>query len=241
MTEPASIDSQPVRLPSFDPESVPLDPDFAEPAVRGAPVPAERLATGALRLRLAHPPVWTPEVRTDGRWRAADAPVRPAAVLVPLVAREAGVGVLLTQRTSHLHDHAGQISFPGGRVDAGDRDPVHTALRETEEEIGLPQAAVEVIGALPQYVTATGYAVTPVIGLIERPFAPVLDRFEVAEVFEVPLAFLMDPANHERRRIEFAGATRTFYAMPWTSAARRYFIWGATAAMLRNLYRLLRG
>jgi 8-oxo-dGTP pyrophosphatase MutT (NUDIX family) len=228
------------RGPLFDPETIPHDPAFADPAVRGPAVPAERLQGVALRSRLSAPPPWTPEVRTDGRWRSLDVPIRPAAVLMPLVARAGALYVLLTRRTAHLYDHAGQISFPGGRVDEGDRDPVHTALREAQEEIGLPAAAVEVLGTLPEYVTATGYAVTPVIGLIEQPFQPALDAFEVAEAFEVPLAFLMDPVNHERRRIDFEGAPRSFYAMPWTQAQRRYFIWGATAAMLRNFYHLLR-
>lgn len=230
----------PARVPAFDPESIPHDPDFALPAVRGAPVPIERLSAAALRRRIGDPPAWTPELRSDGRWRSTEVPIRPAAVLMPLLIDAPVPTVLLTRRSAHLQEHAGQVSFPGGRADASDRDRVHTALRETEEEIGLPPAAVDVIGALPPYLTATGYEVTPVIGLIER--APVLrlGRFEVAEAFEVPLAFLMDPANHERRRIEFAGAARTFYAMPWTGAARRYFIWGATAAMLRNLYQLLR-
>jgi 8-oxo-dGTP pyrophosphatase MutT (NUDIX family) len=228
------------RRPLFDPETIPHDPAFADPAVRGAAVPFERLTGPAVRARLAKPPRWAPEVRTDGRWRTPEAPLRPAAVLLPLVARAHVLHVLLTQRTDHLHDHAGQISFPGGRVDEGDRDAVHTALREANEEIGLPAAAVEIIGALPEYVTATGYAVTPVIGLIERPFDLALDPFEVAEAFEVPLSFLMDPANHQRRRIDFDGAPRTFYAMPWTQSRRRYFIWGATAAMLRNFYHLLR-
>jgi 8-oxo-dGTP pyrophosphatase MutT (NUDIX family) len=230
----------PARVPAFDPESIPLDPDFAQPSARGEPVPVERLSAAALRRRLAEPPVWTPELRGDGRWRSAGAPIRPAAVLMPLLIDAPAPTVLLTRRTAHLQEHAGQVSFPGGRVDAGDRDPVHTALRETEEEIGLPPAAVDVIGTLPPYLTATGYEVTPVVGLIEHAPTLRLDRFEVAEAFEVPLAFLMDPANHERRRIEIAGAARTFYAIPWTDAARRYFIWGATAAMLRNLYQLLR-
>jgi len=228
------------RAPLFDPETIPLDPDFAAQAERGEAVPVDRLQPAAVRARLAAPPAWTPEIRTDGRWRALDAPIRRAAVLLALVERRGSLNVLLTERTAHLHDHAGQISFPGGRVDADDRDAVHTALREAQEEIGLPATVVDVVGELPEYLTATGYAVTPVIGLVERPFTLVLDSFEVAEAFEVPLAFLMDPANHERRRIEFAGAARTFYAMPWTTPARRYFIWGATAAMLRNFYHLLR-
>lgn len=229
-----------VRGPLFDPELIPHDPAFTDPATRGAAVPPASLTAAALRARFLTPPAWTPEIRTDGRWRGADVPVRPAAVLVPLIAHADVLNVLLTQRTAHLHDHAGQISFPGGRVDAGDRDAVHTALREAEEETGLPASAVEILGTLPEYVTATGYAVTPVVGLVEREFSVRLDSFEVAEAFEVPLPFLMDPANHERRRIVFEGAVRSFYAMPWSRPPRRYFIWGATAAMLRNFYQLLR-
>ena len=124
---------------------------------------------------------------------------RPASVLIPIVVHADAACVLLTERTAHLHDHAGQISFPGGRVEKGDADAIATALREAHEEIGLPPADVDVIGTLPEYLTATAYRVTPVIGLVERPFTPVLDAFEVSEVFEVPLAFLMDPINHERR------------------------------------------
>jgi 8-oxo-dGTP pyrophosphatase MutT (NUDIX family) len=176
-----------------------------------------------------------------------DRPPRIASVLIPLLVREVGVYVLLTERTAHLHDHAGQISLPGGRVDKKDADAIATALREAHEEIGLPPAYVDVIGTLPEYLTATGYKVTAVVGLIERMFSPVLDEFEVSEVFEVPLAFLMDPINHERRifRMGEAGSdSRTFYAMPYAATDgignRRYFIWGATAAILRNLYQFLR-
>lgn len=227
------------RRPLFDPETIPLDPTFGDPAVRGAAVEPERLTAVALRARFARPPAWKPEITTDGRLYNLEAPPRPAAVLVPLIVREEGVSVLLTQRTAHLHDHAGQISFPGGRVEEEDPTPVATALRESFEEIGLAPDAVEVVGTLPQYVTATSYLVTPVVGLIEREFSLALDDFEVAEAFEVPLAFLMDPAHHERRRFEQGTLSRTFYAMPYT-AARRYFIWGATAAMLRNFYHFLR-
>jgi 8-oxo-dGTP pyrophosphatase MutT (NUDIX family) len=227
------------RRPLFDPETIPLDPGFDDPAVRGAAVERERLTAAALRSRFARPPAWQPEITTDGRLYNLEAPPRPAAVLVPLVVREEGVSVLLTQRTAHLHDHAGQISFPGGRVEEEDPTPMATALRESFEEIGLAPDAVNVVGTLPQYVTATSYLVTPVVGLIEREFSLALDEFEVAEAFEVPLAFLMNPANHERRRIELGALARTFYAMPYT-AARRYFIWGATAAMLRNFYHFLR-
>jgi 8-oxo-dGTP pyrophosphatase MutT (NUDIX family) len=158
--------------------------------------------------------------------------------LVPLVVRENHISLLLTQRTAHLHDHAGQISFPGGRVDPDDVDAVATALRETEEEIGLSRRHIEVIGSLPDYFTGTGFQVTPVVGLVHPPFDLAADEFEVAEIFEVPLHFLMDGANHQRRSAEFPGkpGRRTFYAMPF----QHYFIWGATAAMLRNLYHFVR-
>lgn len=234
------IDAEPAAPPHplFDPEAIPLDPEFADLGARGAAVSPERLTLPALRQRLAAPPPWQPEITTDGRLFNLATDPRPAAVLVPLVARPRGVSVLFTERTAHLHDHAGQISFPGGRVEAGDPGPVATALRESFEEIGLAPASVDVIGTLPEYVTATSYRVTPVIGLIEQPFSLRLDTFEVAEAFEVPLAFLMDPVNHERRLVELADRRRAFYAMPYT-AGRRYFIWGATAAMLRNFYRLL--
>ena len=229
----------PTRLPGFDPEAVPHDPAFADPLQRGAPVPHGAMQPTALRRRFVQPPVWTPEMRSDARLFDPEVEPRPASVLVPLVVRDSGVNVLLTQRTAHLTDHAGQISFPGGRVEEGDADAVATALRESEEEIGLPHAVVDVLGRLPEYRTVTGYRVTPVVALIERPFTLRLDTFEVSEAFEVPLAFLMDPANHERRLYRYAEIARTFYAMPY-HAARRYFIWGATAAMLRNFYHFLR-
>jgi 8-oxo-dGTP pyrophosphatase MutT (NUDIX family) len=229
----------PTRLPGFDPESIPLDPDFADLAARGAPVPSAALRPQALRSRFLAPPTWAPEMRADARLFDPGIEPRPASVLVPLVVRDSGVHVLLTQRTAHLTDHAGQISFPGGRVEQTDADAVATALRESEEEIGLPSRVVDVLGHLPEYRTVTGYRVTPVVALIEQPFTLQLDTFEVSEAFEVPLEFLMNPANHERRIYRYAEIARTFYAMPY-QAARRYFIWGATAAMLRNFYHFLR-
>ena len=229
---------QPVR-PIIDPEVVPLDPAFLDPERRGTPVAPVELLPAALRRRFAQPPAWTPETRSDVRLFDPAREVRPASVLVPLVVRDDGVRVLLTQRTAHLTDHAGQISFPGGRVEDADADAVATALRESEEEIGLPASVVDVLGSLPEYRTITGYRVTPVVGLIEKPFMLRLDTFEVSEAFEVPLEFLMNPANHERRLFHFGDVARTFYAMPW-QGARRYFIWGATAAMLRNFYHFLR-
>jgi len=160
----------------------------------------------------------------------------PAAVLVPLINRPAGVSVLFTQRAAHLTDHAGQISFPGGRAEPQDPGPVATALRETEEEIGLPRERVQVIGSLPRYRTVTRYEITPVVGFVEPPFPLALDEFEVAEVFEAPLAFFLDPAHHESHSYDYMGVSRTYFAMPYQGR----FIWGATAGMLVNLYRLLR-
>ncbi len=158
-----------------------------------------------------------------------------AAVLFPIVLRESGTTVLLTQRTAHLRDHAGQISFPGGRAESGDLSPMHTALREAEEEIGLSSAHVEVIGTLPEYLTVTGYRITPVVALLTPPFLLHPDPSEVAEVFEVPLAFLMNPENHQRRSREVQGEVRSFYAMPYG----RHFIWGATAGIIVSLARAL--
>ncbi|MBZ0143783.1 MAG: CoA pyrophosphatase [Rhodocyclaceae bacterium] len=158
-----------------------------------------------------------------------------AAVLVPIIERPQGLTVLFTQRTAHLNDHAGQVSFPGGRCEETDPSPVFTALRETEEEIGLDPALVEVLGLLPEYRTGTGFSVTPVVGLVRPPFELAPDSFEVAEVFETPLAFLLDPANHQRHSMEIGGIVRHYYAMPYEG----YFIWGATAGMLVSLRRLL--
>ena len=158
-------------------------------------------------------------------------PLVPAAVLVPVVLHERGFAVLLTRRTAHLSAHAGQISFPGGRLEADDAHAAAAALRETEEEIGLPPDQVEVIGRLDTYVTRTGFEVTPIVGLILPPTSLRPDPFEVAEVFEVPLAFLLDPRNRERRAREFEGIRREFWAIPYGE----YLIWGATAGMLVNL------
>lgn len=161
----------------------------------------------------------------------------PAAVLVPLVLHPQGINVLLTRRTDHLHHHPGQISFPGGRVEAGDASRVMTALRETEEEIGLGPEQVELLGHLPEYLTGTGFCVTPVIGLVHPPFELQLDTFEVAEVFEVPLDFLMNPDNHKIHSMEYQGRMREYHAMPYGD----YYIWGATAGILVSLYGSLRG
>jgi len=147
------------------------------------------------------------------------------------VTRGGGMTVLLTKRTEHLKNHAGQISFPGGRVDDGDRDARHTALRETEEEIGLTSAAIEVIGRLADYVVGTGYLVSPIVGLIAPPFRLKPHPGEVAEVFEAPLDYVLDPDNFERHSREYEGTERFYYAVTWND----YYIWGATAGMLRHL------
>jgi 8-oxo-dGTP pyrophosphatase MutT (NUDIX family) len=228
------------RPPVLNPRAVPVVGNDAHLP----PVPAERLASDALRRRFASPPQWEPEKRGDGGlftgYERAD-----ASVLVPLVERDDGLAVLLTQRTAHLRAHAGHVAFPGGRADPGDVDAVDTALRETEEEVGLARAQVEVIGTLPLYRTVTFFDVKPVVGIVQPGFTLTLDTFEVAEAFEVPLAFLMTPANHQRHVFEAAGHRREFLSMPWprpqpdAAGHTDYFIWGATAAMLRNFYRFL--
>lgn len=201
-------------------------------------VPAAALTAEAIRARLAASSVWKPEFAGDGSLFANREPAG-AAVLVPLVRRDEGLSLLLTRRTDHLRDHAGQISFPGGRVELQDDGPVATALRETQEEIGLSRAYIDVVGQLPVYSTVTAFQVTPVVALVRPGFTLTLDGAEVAEVFEVPLAFLMNPAHHRHHRVELDGKERRFLSMPWQGPEREYFIWGATAAMLRNFYRLL--
>lgn len=169
-------------------------------------------------------------------------PLKPAAVLVGLVDHDDGLNVLLTQRTPHLQHHGGQISFPGGHLEEADGPPdswqasVNGAIRETEEEVGMPPDQIEVIGRLDTYITRTGFRVTPVVGLITPPFDLTPDPHEVADVFEVPLSFLMNPANHQKCTHEFHGLPRHFHAMPYND----YYIWGATAGMIMNLYSILK-
>jgi 8-oxo-dGTP pyrophosphatase MutT (NUDIX family) len=159
----------------------------------------------------------------------------PAAVLVPVIVRETGPTMLLTQRTAHLRDHGGQVSFPGGRCEDSDTSPEATALREAAEEVGIAASQVEILGRLPEYRTGTGFVITPVVGLVTPPLNLKLDDFEVAEVFEPPLEFLLDRNNHQRQSIEVRGARHEYWAMPWQG----YFIWGATAGMLVTLHRFL--
>jgi 8-oxo-dGTP pyrophosphatase MutT (NUDIX family) len=165
------------------------------------------------------------------------AALRPAAVLVPLIDRTGGMSVLLTRRTEHLSAHAGQIAFPGGRIEEKDPDAMAAALREAEEEIGLSRERVTVIGRLDTYVTGTGFEITPVVGIVTPPFQLAIDPAEVAEVFEMPLAFILDPNNHRRTERAFAERRRTFFVLPYEGRN----IWGATAGMLVNLYEVLCG
>ncbi|MGZ8291050.1 MAG: CoA pyrophosphatase [Telluria sp.] len=215
----------------FDPESLPVDAIAGESALGH-----ERMVAEWLRQRFASPPEW--EAEASELAYLLRPKITAASVLIALVQRAEGLSLLLTQRTDHLTSHAGQISFPGGRAEQEDASAIDTALRETEEEIGLDRRHIDIIGALPDYVTGSGYRVTPVVGLVTPPFELTPDPNEVADVFEVPLSFLMDGMNHQRLSVEMpeGAGRRQFYAMPYG----RRFIWGATAGMLRNLFHLLR-
>ncbi len=175
------------------------------------------------------------DLNPEARVIPADEAPRPAAVLVPLVPRDGGLHMILTQRQPHLRQHAGQVAFPGGRIDLADTGPVAAALRETEEETGIMPSFVEPLGFLDTYLTSTNYRVVPVVGLVRPGFTVMPHDAEVADVFEVPLAFLMNPQHHERHSRDWQGRTRYYYAMPWNGR----YIWGATAGMIRNLYSLL--
>jgi len=194
------------------------------------------LDAGWLRRRFAAAPAPGETLYGDQGAGAGRAAARkPASVLVPIVARPAALTVLLTLRTAHLREHSGQISFPGGRAEPGDASAEATALRETREEIGLEPQRIELLGKLSDYHTRTGFRVTPVVALVSPPFELQLDAHEVEAAFEVPLSFLLDPANHQRHAREFRGRTVHYYAMVWGE----HTIWGATAGMLVNLYRHL--
>jgi len=193
------------------------------------------LDVAALRERLKRQAAQAFAVYGDDRIGGEPAEITPASVLVPIVAHAAGLTVLFTRRTTHLKAHAGQVSFPGGRAEPGDATPELTALRESQEEIGLAPERVEILARLPDYVTRTGYRVTPVVGLVQPPLELMPDPREVEEVFEVPLAFLLDPRNHRRQTRELNGRSVGFYEMPYEG----HYIWGATAGMVVNLYRRL--
>jgi 8-oxo-dGTP pyrophosphatase MutT (NUDIX family) len=232
--------AKPLSLPAFDPRSIPvlgIDSHLAGVAL-------DRLTPQALRDRFRHPPVWTPEHSVEKKF--FDRQPAPAAVLLPLVMRDE-LTLLLTERSTHLSTHSGQIAFPGGRTDETDQDAVDTALREAQEEIALPRHHVEVLGTLPTYVTGSAFIITPVVALVKPGFELQPNPGEVADVFEVPLSYLMNPAHHRRHETEFDGVLRQWLSMPYNdpmgqlagSEARERYIWGATAGMLKNLYRFL--
>jgi 8-oxo-dGTP pyrophosphatase MutT (NUDIX family) len=230
---------------SIDPRTAPIDRvDHDLPAV-----PWSSLQPEALRARFAQAQVWTPEVECEPQF--SDRAPAEAAVLVPIVMRGTSLSeptVLLTQRSTNLATHSGQIAFPGGKVDPEDADAHATALREAHEEIGLHPSHVQVIGQLPLYITGTSFWVTPVIALVSPECELTPNPDEVSDVFEVPLAFLMNPAHHRQHRMTWEGGERRWFSMPYQEsrtgangemASVERYIWGATAAMLRNLYRFL--
>lgn len=220
------------KPPIFDPRTVPvIATDGRLPMVH-----AEHWQPDALQARFTNQPDWSPEFRDEPKF-STRAPVH-AAVLVALVLGSQTT-VILTERTAHLSSHSGQIAFPGGKVDPEDADATAAALREAQEEIGLDPGYVQVLGTLPTYTTGSAYIVTPVVALVHAGFTLTPNPDEVADVFEVPLAFLMNPANHRHHRVEWQGAQRDWLSMPYTDPQGERFIWGATAGMLRNLYRFL--
>lgn len=194
------------------------------------------LTPQAIVARFARRHDWTPELRKEAKF--IDRAPAHASVLIPLVQRER-LTVLLTLRPTHMNSHSGQIAFPGGKADPEDSDAVATALREAREEVGLEPRFVEVIGTLPIYTTGSAFIVTPVVALVNPGFTLHPNADEVDDVFEVPLDFLMDPANHRHHVVDLGGEKRNWLSMPYTDGTTERFIWGATAGMLRNFYRFL--
>ncbi|MCZ2405637.1 MAG: CoA pyrophosphatase [Burkholderiales bacterium] len=228
----SSPPTESLALPDFDPRSVPVERVDADlPAV-----PLAQQTPEALRARFRAPPAWEPEVVVERRF-SNRAPAQ-AAVLVPIVLRQEPM-VLLTERTAHLSTHSGQVAFPGGRADPEDASPADTALREAHEEVGLERRYTEVLGSLPLYRTGSAFIITPVVALVDPGHTLHPNPYEVADVFEVPLSFLLDPAHHRRHAVVWEGVRREWFSMPWDDGAKTHFIWGATAGMLRNFYRFM--
>ncbi|PUE30783.1 CoA pyrophosphatase [Limnohabitans sp. Jir61] len=221
------------KLPIFDPKQVPV----FQVDMHLEAVPAHHLTPEALQARFANPPQWKPELVRERKFM--DRQPAQAAVLLGIVMRDEPK-VLLTQRPSHMSTHAGQIAFAGGKCDETDADVAATALREAHEEVGLDAHHVQVLGTLPEYVTGSAFYVTPVVALISPAMTLRLNTHEVSDAFEVPLAFLMNPAHHRWHRYEFEGVTREWLSMPYQDGEHLRFVWGATAGMLRNFYRFLR-
>lgn len=219
-------------LPNFDPSLVSVEGvDSHLPAVART-----ELQPVALRQRFATPPLWEPELRAEHVF-SNQSPVH-ASVLIPIVMRDQP-SVLLTERTAYLSNHSGQIAFPGGKADEVDADAIATALREAQEEVGLDPTFVQVLGVLPPYVTGSAFIITPVVALVQTDFRLTINAFEVADAFEVPLEFLMNPVHHRRHVFEWEGVRREWFSMPYQDRYQQRFIWGATAGMLRNFYRFL--
>ena len=206
-------------------------------------VQRESLLPQALQQRFANPPNWTPEVVFEKRY-SDQTEATNASVLVPIVLGgplNNQPTVLLTQRTARMSTHAGQIAFPGGRSDPSDADAAATALREAHEEVGLEPEFVQVLGQLPTYLTGSAFVITPVVALVHPGFTLVANPVEVAEIFEVPLDFLMDPSNHRRHEVPWRDTSRQWFSIPYNDldTGKEHFIWGATAGILRNFYRFL--
>ena len=201
-----------------------------QPGRRGFGGTSDPLEAAAFRRELQDDRALNP-----GMASAPSTALRPAAVLVPLVDHRDGMTVLLTQRTAHLSAHAGQISFPGGRIEEDDADAVAAALRETEEEVGLPRERVSIVGRLDTYLTGTGFEITPVVGIVAPPFPLAIDPFEVAEAFEVPLSYILDRRNHQRVERRSGAHRRVFFVLPYQGRN----LWGATAGILVNLAEVL--
>ena len=219
-------------LVAMDPRTVPVvGIDSHLPAVA-----EQLLQPGKLEDRFRSPPAWVPELRSEVSF--SDRAFADAAVLMAVVTHDRPT-LLLTQRTSHLSTHAGQIAFPGGKCDPEDEDAAATALREAWEEVGLDPNRVQILGELPVYTTGSSFRVTPVVGLVKPGFRLNPNPDEVSEVFEVPLDYLMNPATHRRHLHMKDGVRREWFSMPWFDGQREHFVWGATAGMIRNFYCML--